>query len=168
MKQTTKAQIQIGESIFVVIFIMIIIIIGLVFYSSGEKESFERKEETFLQLSSISLAQYATSLKELQCSQLEVEELSCLDTIRLDSFVNLTENHWDLAGEHYVNQLGTALIRVEEVYPNQKEWLVYNYTFNLSDAAYSARQINLPTKLFNSVTGQYSFGVLYITKYDRK
>ena len=168
MKQTTKGQIQIGESIFVVIFIMIIIILGLVFYSSGEEESFQRKEETFLQLSSISLAQYATSLKELQCSQLEVEELSCLDKIRLDSFVNLTENHWDLAGEHYVNQLGTALIIAEEIYPDPQTWIIYNYTFNLTETAFTARQINLPTKLFNSVTGKYSFGVLYITKYDRK
>lgn len=165
-----RGQIQIGETIFVVIFILLIIILGLVFFASGKQDSLERKQDTFDELDAIVLAQLVTSLKELECSQLDVKETSCLDKVRLDAFVDLIGNDWELAGEYYTLLLGNALIVVEEVYPQQQTWVLYNYSFDLHDPGieYDAPSTELPMKLYNAVTGEFSFGVLYITRYNRE
>jgi hypothetical protein len=165
----TKAQIQMGETIFIVIFIILIIVFGLVFFSQAEGESMRDKQQEFQELDSIVATQYVASLNELKCSSYGAADPSCFDKIKVQSFSNLTRNDWDLVGEYYVDQLGPANIRIEEIYPNPQNWTVYNYTgtFENGDVSYGGRQTQIPIALLNPVTKERAFGVLYLTIFNR-
>ena len=165
IKGNSRGQIQLGETTFIIIFIILIIVFGLVFFSQAEGEGIRNKQQEFRDLDTISAVQYVTSLTELQCSSYGAEDLSCFDRIKLDSFTNLTENDWDEVGEYYVTKLGPARIIIESLYPYPKNWTIYNYTGNLTSQ--TAQQTQIPVAILNPVTKENSFGVLYLTIYDR-
>jgi hypothetical protein len=161
-----NAQIQMGETIFAVIIIIVIIIFILVFYSNAQEKDFSQQQTTFVDLASISLAQYVGALPELGCSQREVKDLSCFDITKLSAFVTTSELHPRLTEEYYATQLGTVLIQVHEIYPDHQTWTLYNNSLNQSIA--NSRQVQKPVSLLNSVTGKHSFGILHITLYRRR
>lgn len=164
-----KAQIQMGETIFIVIFIILIIVFGIVFFSQAEGENIRDKQKQFRELDTITSAQYVASLTELKCSSYGAEDLSCFDKIKVKAFTNLTQNEWDLVGEYYVNKLGPAHIRIEELYPNPANWTIYNYTGTSDDPVdiYSGRQTQIPVALLDPISKDKAFGVLYLTLFDR-
>lgn len=166
MIEEKKAQIQISESIFVVIIILFLIILGIVFSSNAEEDVAQKKAQDYLDLSAISLSQYAASLSELQCSTLEVRDLSCFDKDKLDAFVNLTKNHPLLVSEYYFSQLGNSNVTVHQVYPENKTWNVY-YNGFLDNVTYEQKPVLLPISLYDGVTKKYGFGVVYITKFQK-
>ena len=159
-----KAQIQISESIFAVIIILFLIILAIVFSSGAEKDTAQKKYQDYLDLGTISLSQYAASLSELQCSTLEVRDLSCFDVDKLSAFVNLTKNHNLLVAEYYFSQIGNANITVEQIYPEKKTWYIYYNGFE-ENVSYEQKAVILPTSLYDGVKKKYGFGVVYITKY---
>jgi len=161
-----KAQIQMGETIFAVIIIIVIIIFVLVFYSSAQEKDFSEQQKTFVDLESISLAQYVGALPELGCSQRQVKDLSCFDTTKLSAFVTTSELHPRLTEEYYATQLGTITIQVHEIYPEHRSWTLYNNSLNQSIA--NSRQVQKPVSLLDSVTEKHSFGILHITLYRRR
>jgi hypothetical protein len=162
-----KAQIQLSESIFIVFFILIIIIFGIVFYAQAEGEGIVEKREQYLELDTVALAQVASSLAELQCSILEVSELSCLDILRVKAFANdLMVQDNDLVIEYYFSQLGDAEVVIEEIYPNNETYVVYNNTID-ENLSYSGRPVMMPISLYDPTSNTYGFGVLYITKFSR-
>lgn len=158
-----KAQIQMGETIFIIIFIILIIVFGLVFFSQAEGENLRDKQQEFRELDTITATQFVASLTELKCSSYGAEEISCFDKIKIEAFGNLTRNNWDTAGEYYVSKLGPAILRIEEIYPNPKNWTVYNYTGEYGEYIYAGRQIQLPVSLQNPISKSKSFGVIYFT-----
>ncbi len=162
----SKAQIQLGESIFAVIIILFIIVFALVFYSGSQEREYTEQQKKFVDLESISLAQFVGTLPELGCSEREVRDLSCFDKTKLSAFVTTLKKHPLLTEEYYSTQLGTATIQIAEIYPDKKSWLLYNNSLNTSIA--NIRQVQKPISLLDSVTGKYSFGILYLTLYDRR
>lgn len=116
-RYNNKGQIQLGESIFVVIFIIIIIVIAISFYSRAETDNILTKAGEFTDLSTIEKAQAIANMKELTCSSLEVESLSCMDKDKILAFSKLTSEHWELAGEFYYEKFGFVTIKVRQIYP---------------------------------------------------
>ena len=94
-----KAQIQLGESIFVVIIIVLLIVFGLVFYAQAQKESIDAESSGFDDLDTIAIAQYATSLVELQCSLQEVQYPNCFDITKLEAFHRVVQGNTELEKE---------------------------------------------------------------------
>lgn len=168
MSSTMKqhAQIQLGESIFAVIIILFIIIFMLIFYTNSEEQEFSKRQTTFANLASISLAQFIGSFPELGCSEREVQDISCFDMQKLDAFITLLEQNPSLTEEYYATQLGTVTIVIKELYPEKNTWVLYNNSLNTSFA--DVRQVQQPVSLRNSITREHSFGVLYLTLYDRR
>ncbi len=162
-----KAQIQMGESIFVIIIILLLIIFGIVFSSRAEKDQFQTKNKEFLDLSTITLSEFAISLSELQCSTLEVRDLSCFDKNKLEAFKNVTDNHRLLSREYYFSQLGNANITVVQIFPEAERWEVYYNGFP-EDTKYDQNTVLLPISIYDGVTKKYGFGIAYITKYKRR
>jgi len=164
-----SGQIQLNETLFIIIFIILIIVFGLVFFSQAENDSIRTKQKEYRQLDSIVTTQYVTSLTELKCSVYGTEDQSCFEEIKLTAFENLTKNDWDLVGEYYVNKLGTAKITIEEIYPQSRNWTIYNYTgtFEKDGVAYDGKQTQIPVVIWNPLTGKRAFGVLYLTVYNK-
>lgn len=167
MESTQKAQIQIGESIFIVIFILIIIIFGLVFYSGAKEEESIEKKAKFAELDSIKISQVASSLAEVQCSLTDVQEPSCFEIEKMDAFINITENKKSLTREHFFSKLGNAQLVVEEVYPGNDRWVLYNNTLAENESQ-SGLPVIVPVSLYDATSGEYRYGVLYITSFQKK
>ncbi|MCA9477612.1 MAG: hypothetical protein KC535_00510 [Nanoarchaeota archaeon] len=162
-----KAQIQLGESIFVVIIIVLLIVFGLVFYAQAQKESIDAESSGFDDLDTIAIAQYATSLVELQCSLQEVQYPNCFDITKLEAFHRVVQGNTELEKEFYFSQLGNAKLNITEIYPvtiaqPQRSWQLYdNQPTTLAEQA----QATLPVSLYNPIEDTYSFGVLTIIQY---
>lgn len=171
MKQ--KAQIQLGESIFVVMIIILLLVFGIVFYSQAEKESIGSSKTIFKDLETITLTQFASSLTELQCSIQQVEFPNCFDKTKLTAFISLVQSEGDdVAKEFYFSQLGNSNITISEIYPVSNPVLKWNIYQNLpSEKSVSATgllvsRVDLPVSLLNPISNTYSFGILTIEKYN--
>ena len=181
MKQQ-KGQIQLGESIFVVIIIILMIVFGLVFYSGASKTSIDDESSGFDDLESISITQYVTSLTELQCSLQEVEFPNCFDASKLDSFERLLlATGGDTAKEFYFSQLGNAKLEITQVFPfipsiddplEPKSWLIYHNEPVVSEdlakgitTRTTESRINLPVSIYDPIRDTYDFGIITITRY---
>jgi len=161
-----KAQLQMGESIFVVIIILLLIIFGLVFASNAEEDEIIKKNQAFQDLDAITTSKYAASLTELQCSVLDVIEMSCYDINKMSAFMKVTEIHPDLSAEYYFSQLGNANITIKEIYPSDRSWEVYynglGYDRLGNEIVGKSKSTILPITLFDSITKKKSFGILII------
>ena len=161
-----KGQIQISESIFIVIFILLIIVFGIVFYSGAKKDDIVQKRSEFAELESIEVAQIASSLSEVQCSFTNDQEPSCFEKERLDAFVNVTNKETLLTREYYVSRLGDALIEIEEIYPGNETWTLYNNTLP-NGTRYSGLPVIIPVSLYQASMEEYHYGILRIVSYQK-
>ena len=167
-----RGQIQLGETIFIVIFILLIIIFGIVFFSGAEKEELQKQQTKYAELSTVSLAQYATSLAELSCSKKGVEDLSCYDVRKLEAFANLLNDSEkiDITREYYFTQLGNAKLEIEQIYPYPDYILLYDNKIYPETGEFmqeDGKPVLVPLTLYDPVTRQNAFGVMTITKYTR-
>jgi hypothetical protein len=156
-----KAQLQMGESIFAVIIILLLIVFGIVFASNAEKDEITQDKEEFLDLDAITLSKYASSLAELQCSLLDVTELSCFDVDKMIAFINVTEKYPEISAEYYFSQFGNANITVREIYPSNRSWEVYYNGLKDGEIGRSKTTM-VPVALYDGITKKKSFGVLII------
>jgi len=168
-----RGQIQLGETIFIVIFILLIIIFGLVFFSGAEKEQIQKQQAKYADLSTVSLAQFASSLIELSCSKKGVEDLSCYDLRKLEAFALLLNDtsKIDMTREYYFTQLGNAKIEVEQIYPYNMSILLYENRIYPDDPEVqlveNGKPVLIPLTLYDPVTRKNNFGVMTVTKYTR-
>lgn len=160
-RKTKKAQMQMGESIFVVIIILLLIIFGIVFASNAQKDEIVKKNAEFQELDAITLSKYASSLAELQCSLLDVTELSCLEIDKMTAFVNVTEKYPEISAEYYFSQFGNANITVQEIYPENRTWNIYYNGLEDGEIG-STKRTAIPVSLYDGITKRKSFGVLII------
>ncbi len=167
-----KAQIQLGETIFVVIFILIIIIFGIVFFSGAEKENIIHEQKKYADLSTVSLAQYASSLSELACSKHDVEEISCFDLAKLEAFADLMNdtNLISITREYYFTRLGNSDIKIFIIYPVKKNITLYHNEIGINNNSImpSGKPVLKPVSIYNPLSKQTYFGVMQITKYFRQ
>lgn len=164
---TKKAQLQLGESIFVVIIIILLIVFVIIFTSQAEQESYERKADEFTDLETIMLSQFASTLAELRCSTLQVEELSCFDKHKLQAFGKLQEEYPQLTAEFYFTQLGDANITLEFIYPQQPPLTLYYNGIEADNTTILERRSIVPVSIYDDLTQTYTFALLHITKYTR-
>lgn len=155
-----------GESIFVVIIILLLIVFGIVFASNVEKDEVAKKREELLDMDSITISKYASTLVELQCSLLDVTDLSCFDIHKMNAFINVTKKHPELSAEYYFSQFGNANISVQEIYPGNRTWQIYYNDVGVNNTGRSKQTI-VPISLYDGITKKKTFGVLSIKTITR-
>jgi len=161
-----KAQIEMGETIFVVIIIIVLIVLGIKFMGTEQGKSIEKKVDKFKELDAIVVAQLTTSLPEVSCSYSGVRSSSCFDTTKVAAFEKLLTNDSDLVMEYYYEQLGNVNITIEQVYPPGESWELYINKYSETGQNYG-KPMMIPVALENPITHESGFGVLYITQFRR-
>lgn len=157
-----KAQIQMGESVGILFIFFILVMFGFVFYMNVMQSSAKSDTEENIQLKAIGIAQKASFLPELQCSEENVRQENCIDLLKLTASASLlNENNL-----YYYDIFEFSNITVKRVFPfdNEQEWILYsyippNYTSKLSTF--------IPTSLYDPETKEYDFGVLSVEVYKR-
>lgn len=166
-----KAQIQMNETLFVVFFILIIIILGFVVYSKFQETKIKEQQKAFKNLRVIEMAHRLSSWPELECSVGGVTEFVCLDIPKLMIFRNFIETSKQedtYAFNYYFNLLGDSKIIVTEVYPRQgfppsnRFWELYDNPGRTK----VIDRIPVPVNLYDPFTKTYSFGIMELFVYD--
>jgi len=150
-----KAQIQMGESVAILFIFFILIVFGFVFYTKVLKSSSKVEIEENVQLKAIAVAQRASFLPELQCSQENVRMENCIDLLKLEHIDEMTLKN----KLYYYDVFGFSRIIVEQKYPLTKTLKVYESvpaTFKNKLATF------IPTSLYNATENSYGFGVLVV------
>lgn len=159
-KFSRKSQIQMLETIAVLAVFFILIIFGFIFYSKVLKSDIGNEKEENVQLNAIKIAQRASSLPELACSDGSVAIDNCIDIGKLEAVLNII-NENDV---YYFDKFSFSRITVNEVYPDEKEWVLYDKP--LEEYSYKSAT-NIPISLFDPIGNKNSFGVMSIVTFSK-
>ncbi len=156
-----KSQIQMGESVAILFIFFVLLVFGFVFYMNIMKGSTKVEIEENIQLKAIGIAQRASFLPELQCSEENVRREDCIDLYKLDAASELL----NMSNVYYYDLFEFSNIQVEKKFPEpEKKWPLY--TNNLTD--YKNRLSTfIPISLFNATSKKYDFGILVVEVYTK-
>jgi len=155
-----KSHINILETIVVLAIFFILVFFMFIFYSKISENSLEIENEQNSELDAIKIAQRASFLPELQCSQDNVIEDNCIDLHKLAALIDvINENEI-----HYFDLFKFSRITVNEVYPNDGQIIVYDRP--LDEYSYK-NVINNPVLLFDSLNNKNNFGIMVVEVYSK-
>jgi hypothetical protein len=154
--RSKKSQIQIMETIAILLIFFLLIVIAFTFYLRTASFTQTQKAAKSQELESIRVSQAISFLPELQCSSKNIIEENCFDYYKLNAFeANLDKN------EVYYPFFYFSDIIVKEIYPSTlKEWLLYSRT-----KAGTSFKTSIPILIYNPISKTRSFGVLEVNYY---
>ena len=164
-----KAQVKMFETIAVLIIFFFLMAIGLVFYYNYQTSSLQSEKEKLAQLYAFQIATKTFSMPELDCSVVGLRLANCFDKIKIKEFRNMLNE--DDARLFYFKEFGFATIKIQEIYPNNEEFILYNITPKSFKSKYPSFS---PMILFNSLNGEgcmnlvkgtCSFGIIEVSYY---
>ena len=155
-----KSQIQMGESIAILFIFFILVVFGFVFYMNIMKSSAKVEIEENIQLKAIGIAQKASFLPELQCSEENVRVEDCIDVLKLEFASGLLEEN----NIYYYDLFEFSNITVKRIFPPEieKTWHLYNNTLT---GYRNKLSTFIPVSLFNPDSKKYDFGILTVEVY---
>lgn len=158
-----KAQMKMVESVFVVIIFMIILVIGIVFFSRFQhsESQFSATEKTLKE--SIQLAQTFASLPEVACTESGVVRENCIDLLKLEAMNGLSRNEIS----YYFDLFKYGTVTVVKIYPDAdadvgQRWVIYNKT--KPNAGYFSTAV--PMTLYDPTVDQRYFGLMEVRFYE--
>ncbi len=156
-----KAQIQMMETITVLLVFFIIVFLGLVFYSKIMRSKVSEEADKIEELSQIEIAQLASSLPELQCSQDNILRSNCIDLLKLEA----ASNGGVIQGNPntYFNIFAFSNITVKTIFPSStEEWQLYTKEPNVIG---SKLPTFFPISLYDPKEKEYRFGLMIVEVY---
>ena len=166
LKMRRKSQIQIGETIAVLAVFFILIVIGFVFYTKVFKGSVELQREESRQLKAVEIAQRASFLPEVQCSDENIVIDNCIDIYKLEAAAEGTPSIIKNNEIFYFDRLQFSDISIQKIYPGSDSWVLYNES--LGEGNFTSKiSTNIPIALFNPAEKTYSFGVMKVDTFSR-
>lgn len=125
-----KAQVQMGESITIMIIVILLVVFGFIFYTKWSEARITSASSSMREEDAFATATIAASLPELQCSKNNVLELNCYDMLKIKHMNGLLydsekrrpfQSGQDSASTEafffYSNLFRNARVSVYEVYP---------------------------------------------------
>jgi hypothetical protein len=153
-----KGQMQMGESIAIMIIFFIFISFGMIFYMRIMESGTDTQRMENLQLRVVQVAQRASFLPELQCSEENVRKDNCIDLLKVGPAAEEIEND----RLHYYDSFGFSKIVIREVFPEQKQWVIYNNTPTDYKGKMDKKVTFIPIALSNYTQRKYYFGVMEV------
>lgn len=154
-----KAQIQIGETVAVLLVFFILVIIGIVFYANVVKRDVGIQKEKSSQIKSIGIAQRIMFLPELQCSEDNAIKDNCIDTFKLESAQSIMKENQI----YYYDLFEFSEVNITGIYP--EEYKRNLYSRKIKD--FSNKFVtNVPISLYDPYAKRHGFGVLTIENFQ--
>lgn len=155
-----KAQIQIGETIAVLLVFFVLIVMGFIFYVKVIKENIKVEADELLQLKSVGIAQRVMFLPEVQCSEDNIITDNCIDVLKLEYAQKLMKDN----EIYYYDLLEFSDVSVYQIYPDNIKWSLYS---RKTESFTNKFVTNVPISLYSPITRKYGFGVLTIETYAK-
>ena len=153
------------ETIAVLLIFFVLIGFGLIFYVRVYSGSIGETEEEYFELKAIQTAQLVSFLPELQCTSptsMNIVDDNCFDLLKVKALSEIIKNDQKLRNEYYYDLLGSSKISVEQIYPSEMKWDVYDKS---PANKKSISSIKIPISLYNASSKKNNFGVLNIDIY---
>src|SRR3989344_5984028 len=117
-----RAQIQMFETIGVIIVFLFLITLAAVIYFSAQKSSLETEKISANQKHALQITLQAINMPELDCSFLITSRDNCIDKIKLSSIQTLLSNQETI--QDYFTEFGYTTIKVAQIYPNKNNYTI--------------------------------------------
>ena len=158
-----RGQIQMFETIGVLIVFFFLLVAGAAIYFNIQASSLQKELQKQAQSRSLQAAQRAMFLPELDCSFVSVQRENCFDILKLTAFPEVLD---EIGPEAYFRMFGFATINVTEIYPEQKSYpLIYD---NPPDEYFRAIKSRSPVILYDPVLETSAFGLMEVTTYSAR
>ncbi len=160
-----KAQIQMGETIMVLVILVIIGIFALTYYAGNAKQELLEKLKEVEQETSIETAQTLSNLPEIKCSG-DIK-LFCFDKYKAEALKE-TINEDENASEYYRELLKKAKITLKTIYPEEQEIIIYDNPYKKQEGQESTKitsPLVIPVPIYDPLNDRKEFGLLIIEKY---
>ncbi len=149
--ESKKAQTQLTESIIVGIIMIILLIIFFSFYYNAMSRNLEIKVMGFKKDSSRARAILIANSPELKCMEYQY----CIDIYK----VNIIANNNSLK-EYYNKTFGTGEIKLEIIYPYEKNITIYS---NIPTEVNEEYTYLFPVNVFNASSKNKGIGILKVS-----
>jgi hypothetical protein len=184
-----KAQVKMAENIGVIIIFIVLLMMGLTFYTFFRTSTLEKDYEMTVVKNSIDIAQRVVFLPELQCGEDIVKREDCIDLFKAAAIEKMKLFN-TYSNSIYFPILGFSDIRLTSVFPedtmnfgngDKSDIVIYsnplkNKCSNGNDPPCTgdARLVTkfkvkkflpVPVTIYNPLSDQYSLGVLEVTVY---
>ncbi|MBU1201828.1 MAG: hypothetical protein KJ583_02515 [Nanoarchaeota archaeon] len=159
-----KAQMQMGESIAIIVIVLLLIVGSMVFYAKIKAASIGEKKSLFQELDVIKLSQVAYGLSEVQCSFAEVSDYGCIDILKFTYLSNLINTSSGKTYFYYRELFGTSKIYLKSI--NNTGGVTYYELYHNKRNSTGNSSTFMPTIIYNPITGHNTFGILTVVKYD--
>src|SRR3989338_5605637 len=164
-----KTQVKMFEKIAILLIFFFLIFFFFFFFFFFLFLSLQSEKEKLAQLYAFQIATKTFSMPELDCSVGGLRLANCFDKIKIKEFRNMLNE--DDARLFYFKEFGFATIKIQEIYPNNEEFILYNITPKSFKSKYTSFS---PMILFNSLNGEgcmnlvkgtCSFGIIEVSYY---
>jgi len=164
--KTKKAQIKMFETIAVLLIFFVLIGFGLIFYGKIQSQGVQENQDENFELKAIQTAQLVSFLPELQCTSptsITIVDDNCFDLLKIKALSEIIKNNPKLKNEYYYDIFGSSKISVEQIYPSEMNWDIYDKPPSNKK---SMSSIKIPISLYNASSNENNFGVLNIDVYN--
>ena len=169
-----RAQIKMFETIGVLIVFFFLLATGSIFYFGAQKSALGKEKIAASEQYAFQIVLKSLYLPELDCSFLVIQRDNCIDKIKLNKLAQLIRQN-DAVKQDYFNEFGYATIHVNEAFPSNSSWTLYEdipterkkikgveqevptYTAKLSTQS--------PILLYDPWKDEYAFGVIEVSVY---
>lgn len=163
-----KGQLQMAETISIIIIVLIIIIFAIVFWGKVKYGDVKQQEIEIKELSVIEISKLLNEMTELNCYQAGVEEVECIDWYKVLAFnATMYSGQGGARDEatfsYYRKYFSASKITIERIYPEHMKATVVIYNHNITNT--SSRQLYMPVLIKDSVRNSYGFGVVIVEGY---
>lgn len=166
-KLKVRGQVQLGESIAVIIIIIILLFVGIVFWNKNSTNDINKMEEQANELSVIEIANLVPELPEIKCNELSVNRVKCIDYYKLKALseaLNITQINNYKTFEYYNYYFKNSKITISQVYPENTAFNITLYDAKLSSST-KTLLISLPINIKNYVNKTTSYGFIIVESY---
>jgi hypothetical protein len=163
--KTKKSQIQMMETIAILFIFFVIVFIAIIFFSRIWRSSISEEVSKYQELSSIEVAQLASSLPELQCSEDNIVKSNCVDRLKVIAVQVTDQPQNDLLDvNYYFDFFGYSQITIQQIFPDSTDtWTIYH---KAPEQIKNKRTTYFPISIFDPVENANYFGLLTLEVYQ--
>ena len=156
-----RGQIKMFETIAVLIVFFFLLFTGSIFYFGAQKSSLQKEKVKASEQYAFQIVLKSLYMPELDCSFLVTQRDNCVDKIKLDKLSKLISTNEDVRNDYFTD-FGYAKITVEEAFPGNSTWNLYE---NIPEGDADKLSTQSPILIFDAWQDTYSFGVMEVNVY---
>jgi len=154
----TKSQIQLGETIAIMLVFAVLVGLGFAFYVRISKISLQKELLELEEQRAIQKVQSIINLPELICSSERVISENCVDLYKIKA----ASEKKIFKKLYYQGVFGSSSINVTQLTPAEEEWEIYSNPKGVSASAFY-----LPVVIHDPIENTNNFGLIKILIYTK-